>query len=152
MRVWLMAKDGAVLGEMRGEEGLTRVQDRKFEGVLEAKLAALGAPLTLSVIMCGMVGSKQGWVEAKYVETPASLSEVMRQAVKVAHPARDIRILPGISHNDADAPSVMRGEETQLLGLTSHAGNQTVCMPGTHCKWVRLEGSTVVGFVDLSDR
>jgi 2-dehydro-3-deoxygalactonokinase len=146
MRVWLMACDGTVLGETRGEEGLTRVQDRKFEGVLEAKLAALGAPLALPVIICGMAGSKQGWVEARYVETPASLSKVTRNAVKVSHANRDIRILPGISHNDADAPSVMRGEETQLLGLPSHEGNRTVCMPGTHCKWVKLEGSKVASF------
>lgn len=147
MRVWLMAADGAVLGETRGEEGLTRVQDRNFAGVLEDKLTGLGAPLNLPVIMCGMAGSKQGWVEAKYVETPASLSDVMRHAVKVPHASRDIRILPGISHNDASAPSVMRGEETQLLGLPSLNASRTVCMPGTHCKWVRLEGSAVVSFV-----
>jgi 2-dehydro-3-deoxygalactonokinase len=146
MRVWLMAGDGTVLGETRGEEGLTRVQDRNFEGVLEAKLAALGAPPALPVIICGMAGSKQGWVEAAYVETPAPLGDVMRHAVKVPHARRDIRILPGISHDDADAPSVMRGEETQLLGLQSHHGNQTVCMPGTHCKWVALKGDVVVSF------
>jgi 2-dehydro-3-deoxygalactonokinase len=146
MRVWLMAGDGTVLGETRGEEGLTRVQDRNFEGVLEAKLAALGAPPALPVIICGMAGSKQGWVEAAYVETPAPLGDVMRHTVKVPHARRDIRILPGISHDDADAPSVMRGEETQLLGLQSHHGNQTVCMPGTHCKWVALKGDVVVSF------
>jgi 2-dehydro-3-deoxygalactonokinase len=114
--------------------------------VLEAKLAAVGAPQTLPVIICGMAGSKQGWVEAKYVETPAGLSDVTRNAVMVPHPSRDIRILPGISHNDSDEPSVMRGEETQLLGLPSHKGKQTICMPGTHCKWVSLDHTTVTGF------
>lgn len=146
MRLWLMAGDGAVLGEARGEEGLTRVQDRNFEGVLEAKLAALGAPAALPVIICGMAGSKQGWLEAAYIETAAALGDVMRHAVKVPHASRDIRILPGISHNDADEPSVMRGEETQLLGVPSHKGGQTVCMPGTHCKWVALEADVVVSF------
>jgi 2-dehydro-3-deoxygalactonokinase len=146
MRVWLMAADGAVLGETRGEEGLTWVQDRNFEGVLEAKLNALDAAADLPVVICGMAGSKQGWVEAKYIETPAKLSEVTRQAVKVPHPHRDVRILPGISYNDKDAPSVMRGEETQLLGLPSHAQLQTVCMPGTHCKWVQLDHATVTSF------
>jgi 2-dehydro-3-deoxygalactonokinase len=146
MRVWLMTGGGAVLGEARGEEGLTRVQDRNFEGVLEAKLAVLGAPPALPVIICGMAGSKQGWVEAAYVETPAALGDVIRHAAKVPHASRDIRILPGISHTDADAPSVMRGEETQLLGLPSHKGSQTVCMPGTHCKWVALKGDIVVSF------
>jgi 2-dehydro-3-deoxygalactonokinase len=146
MRVWLMADDGAVLGETRGEDGLTRVQNQNFEGVLEAKLTALGAPQTLPVIICGMAGSKQGWVEARYVQTPAGLNEVTRNAVRVPHSNRDVRILPGISYSDSEAPSVMRGEETQMLGLPSHTGNQTVCMPGTHCKWVRLEGITIVSF------
>jgi 2-dehydro-3-deoxygalactonokinase len=146
MRVWLMAADGNVIGETRGEEGLTRVQDRNFEGVLEAKLAALGAPGDLPVVICGMAGSKQGWVEAKYIETPAALSAVTRNAVKVPHPRRDVRILPGISHNDQQAPSVMRGEETQLLGLPQHEGSQIICMPGTHCKWVRLDEEIVTSF------
>jgi 2-dehydro-3-deoxygalactonokinase len=146
MRVWLMAADGTVAGETRSEEGLTKVQDRNFEGVLETKLAALGAPDDLPVVICGMAGSKQGWVEAKYVETPAELSNVTSHAVKVPHPRRDVRILPGISHNDKNEPSVMRGEETQLLGLPSHQDRQIVCMPGTHCKWVSLHHATVTGF------
>lgn len=146
MRVWLMAANGTVLCQTRGEEGLTRVQDRNFEGVLEAKLAALGAASDLPILMCGMVGSKQGWVEAHYIETPAALSDVSHRAVKVPHPRRDVRILPGIAHSQEDAPSVMRGEETQLLGLPSHKGIQTVCMPGTHCKWVHLDQGTVAGF------
>ena len=146
MRVWLMAENGAVLGETRSEEGLTRIQDRNFESVLETKLAELGARSDLPVIICGMAGSKQGWLEAKYIETPAELFAVTGQAVRVPHSRRDVRILPGVSHNDSSAPSVMRGEETQLLGLPSHAGIQTVCMPGTHCKWVSLDHTTVLGF------
>jgi 2-dehydro-3-deoxygalactonokinase len=42
----------------------------------------------------------------------------------------------------------MRGEETQLLGLgTLWPGfDGTVCMPGTHSKWVRLAGRRVERF------
>jgi 2-keto-3-deoxy-galactonokinase len=41
--------------------------------------------------------------------------------------------------------NVMRGEETQLAGIgESHAGG-LVCMPGTHCKWMSLEGGRVTG-------
>jgi len=41
----------------------------------------------------------------------------------------------------------MRGEETQLLGLLSNdAAAQLVCMPGTHCKWVKAEAGSIVAF------
>jgi 2-dehydro-3-deoxygalactonokinase len=42
----------------------------------------------------------------------------------------------------------MRGEETQLLGaIAADAhGEQIVCMPGTHSKWVRVVDGAVTGF------
>ena len=42
----------------------------------------------------------------------------------------------------------MRGEETQLLGLLSlRSGFEgTVIMPGTHSKWVRIEGARITAF------
>ena len=58
------------------------------------------------------------------------------------------RILPGICQRQAGAEDVMRGEETQLLGLgTLWPGfDGVVCMPGTHSKWVRLAGRRVERF------
>ena len=146
LRLWLLAADGAPLRELRSEEGLTKVADRDFAGVLDRKLGELGAPEHLPVIICGMAGSRQGWVEAPYVETPAALDDVLLNAVRAPHPMRDVRILPGIAQKRAGHPDVMRGEETQLLGLASVSGKRTVCMPGTHCKWVSLDGSRVTGF------
>ena len=32
------------------------------------------------------------------------------------------------------------------LGSKRISGERTVCMPGTHCKWVRLNGDAVTGF------
>jgi 2-dehydro-3-deoxygalactonokinase len=42
----------------------------------------------------------------------------------------------------------MRGEETQLLGaLGADATDEAVvCLPGTHSKWVRVNGGTVERF------
>jgi 2-dehydro-3-deoxygalactonokinase len=61
---------------------------------------------------------------------------------------RDIRILPGIAQRDSNAPDVMRGEETQLLGAlgANAAGDAVVCIPGTHSKWVTVKGGTVERF------
>ena len=55
------------------------------------------------------------------------------------------RILPGVCQRLAGAEDVMRGEETQLLGLgTLWPGfDGAVQMPGTHSKWVQLAGRRV---------
>ena len=68
-----------------------------------------------------MAGAKTGWVEAGYVDTPAPLSAVLKQAARVPGEARDIRILPGIAQRDTKAPDVMRGEETQIARRTRPA-------------------------------
>ena len=63
-----------------------------------------------------MVGAKQGWVEAGYIDVPAKLSDISGKAVSVSDLSRDIRILPGLAQRDVNSADVMRGEETQLLG------------------------------------
>ena len=146
LRLWLLGPNGTPLAEARSEEGLTKVSDRNFAGVLDTLLSELGAAPDLPVIICGMAGSRQGWVEAPYVETPALLDDIPLHAVRAPHSTRDVRILPGVAQKDTGHPDVMRGEETQLLGLGDSPGERTICMPGTHCKWVSLNGRSVTGF------
>lgn len=147
-RLWLVDRDGEVLAERRSAEGMLAAARSGFPAVLQAHLAGVEAPDHLPVLVCGMAGAKTGWVEAGYVDTPAPLAAVLKQAVRVPGEARDIRILPGIALRDAAAPDVMRGEETQLLGALGieAAGEALVCMPGTHSKWVRVKGGTVERF------
>jgi 2-dehydro-3-deoxygalactonokinase len=41
----------------------------------------------------------------------------------------------------------MRGEETQIIGALAEFGAGGVaCMPGSHSKWVRVEGGRIMGF------
>lgn len=146
-RIWLVDAGGEVLAERRSAEGMTVARETGFREILDGHLAAMQAPEGLGVVICGMAGARQGWVEAGYLDCPAPLDDLAARAIRVAHPARDIRILPGVAQRDADHPDVIRGEETQLLGLAREdAGAQTVVMPGTHSKWVRLEGTTLAGF------
>jgi 2-dehydro-3-deoxygalactonokinase len=147
-RLWLMDRVGHVLGERRSNEGMMTAGKLGFAAVLQSHLEAVGAPRALPVIVCGMAGARQGWVEAGYVDTPAPLASVLQQAVAVPGQDRDIRILPGIAQRDRNAPDVMRGEETQLLGALDlkAAGDALVCMPGTHSKWVNVRGGTVERF------
>lgn len=147
-RLWLMGAGGKVLGERRSDEGMTAAARTGFAAVLQSHLDALGVQADLPVVICGMAGARQGWVEAGYIDTPAHLSDILKGAVGVGGQARDIRILPGIAKRDTAAPDVMRGEETQLLGALglNAPGEALVCMPGTHSKWVRVRGGTVERF------
>lgn len=147
-RLWLLSRSGAVLAERRSAEGMTTAMRMGFADVLQAHLDAIGAPLDLPVLVCGMAGARQGWVEAGYIDVPVSLSAVLDGAVRVPGQARDVRILPGLAQRDKGAPDVMRGEETQLLGALSsgEGGEKLVCMPGTHSKWVTVKDGGVTHF------
>ncbi|RZJ14398.1 MAG: 2-dehydro-3-deoxygalactonokinase [Acidovorax sp.] len=101
-------------------------------------LAALPA---VPLLACGMVGSAQGWREAKYLDTPTSLDDLARGLTVVGRgSATPLHIVPGLLQR-AGLPNVMRGEETQVLGVLADAsvagqGPLLVGLPGTHSKWV----------------
>jgi 2-dehydro-3-deoxygalactonokinase len=147
LRAWLLDDAGKVLAERRGDDGLITAREKGFSNVLEGHLAAMGASEALPVIICGMAGSRQGWIEAPYVTVPAPIGAILRGAARIEGSSRDIRIVPGLAQRLADAPDVMRGEETQLAGAGLPAkGRHLVCMPGTHSNWVVVEDGAVEGF------
>lgn len=84
-----------------------------------------------------------------YIPLPAPVEALAAGALRLPpdHAGdRDIRILPGLANRDSARPDVMRGEETQLLGLVRSGHQGLICMPGTHCKWAELRGGAVTGF------
>jgi len=146
-RVWLIDGRGTVLAGRRSDEGMSTLSRPQYADVLETHLASLAAGSALPVVICGMAGSRQGWIEAPYIDVPAGLGDLAANAVAVPGTARDVRIVPGLAKRDRNAPDVMRGEDTQLLGaLGAEAGAFTACMPGTHSKWVRLDSGAVTDF------
>jgi 2-dehydro-3-deoxygalactonokinase len=145
-RLWALDSDGRVLAERRSQEGLAASGERGFETVLDSHLVALGVPDDVPVMMCGMVGSRTGWVEATYLDAPIELDGLVARTTIVPS-SRRIHILPGVGQRHGSGPDVMRGEETQLLAVIGNAGEGgLVCLPGTHSKWVRLHGRAVAGF------
>jgi 2-dehydro-3-deoxygalactonokinase len=144
-RGWLMSAGGEAIAESRGGEGMLHCVASGFAPVLRHHLARLGASGGLPVLICGMAGARQGWREAPYLKTPTRLEALHDGAIRVDAPG-DVRILPGIAQARADRPDVMRGEETQLLGVTEAAFTGLVCIPGTHSKWIRIEQGHVVEF------
>lgn len=147
-RLWLIGNHGEVLATSRGAEGMLVAAKTGFPEVLSRHLDAVTAPDNVPVVICGMAGARGGWVEAGYIDTPASLNDICSGAKQIGGSSRDIRILPGLAQRDANQPDVMRGEETQLLGAVSSfdGADGIVCMPGTHSKWVTVSGETVSAF------
>ena len=149
-RLWLLAEDGGVVAERRSGEGLTSLTREAFAGVLERHLEAAGASTSLPVVICGMAGSRQGWIEARYLDLPARLDDIVDNAVAAPGTNRRVLILPGLAQRVEERADVIRGEETQLIGAATRFGaagaSGIYCMPGTHSKWVRTQEGRVTGF------
>ncbi len=119
-----------------------------FPRALEDAVAPWLADGERRILMSGMVGSRQGWVEAPYLPCPAATADLARALVPVPFGPAEVLLVPGLSAADpAGVPEVMRGEEVQILGaLGADAGDRVVCLPGSHSKWARVVDGRVEGF------
>lgn len=107
---------------------------------------------TIKIVASGMVGSRQGWFEAPYIACPADIDALAQSLVLVPSglgPA--IAIAPGVLFDEAGSlPDVMRGEEIQIAGVLSESSQwalrSCIVLPGTHSKWVRVEGGKICQF------
>lgn len=145
MRAWAMSKSGTVLAEGASDKGMGRLTPETFEPTLmEVAGEWIDGPTT--VIACGMVGARQGWIEAPYIAVPcAAMAQTFIQA-PTQNTDLHVHIIPGIKQtNPAD---VMRGEETQIAGFLAQNKNWdgVICLPGSHTKWVHVSADEIVSF------
>ena len=99
------------------------------------------------ILMAGMIGSRQGWVEAPYLPCPASPAAIAGALMPVPFDGATVAIVPGLTHREAAGiPEVMRGEETQLAGALTAAPDGLFCLPGTHSKWATVTSGSITGF------
>jgi 2-dehydro-3-deoxygalactonokinase len=141
-------RDGQVVDKLSAVSGLMTIEARKFaETLRKAVLPWLNAG-ERQVLLSGMVGSRQGWVEAPYLPCPASVEALGASAVRAPFDGAEVLIVPGVSSEDAaGVPEVMRGEETQILGALSQIGaGGTVCLPGSHAKWAVVRDGRILRF------
>jgi 2-dehydro-3-deoxygalactonokinase len=141
VRAWGVGADGDIHFMRESPEGMGKLQPGDYLGVLDRLVTdELEGRSATDVLICGMAGARQGWREAKYLEAPTRLDALLSGAVapEGTQPKYTVRILPGICQRDGE--DVMRGEETQLLGLLSMRPSYEgpVIMPGTHSKWVEI--------------
>ena len=164
LRAYRLGEHGRVLEQRSFSAGIMQLPDtpRMIAGVMcsdgfelafdEACGDWLDAQPSLPVIACGMVGSAQGWREAVYRETPASVSG-LSSALQSVRSLRgvDVHIIPGVLQRSA-LPNVMRGEETQVLGVLAGLPAEQalqpllIGLPGSHSKWVHAADGCIVHF------
>ena len=150
LRAYRLDEAGGVLDQRESAQGILSVPEGGFAAVLDATIRPwLDAGEEL-VLLCGMIGSRQGWREVPYLACPAGPAEVAAAMAPLPLPgARRCLLVPGLSTRGPEGvPDVMRGEETKLVGLLDELGDAaaTLCLPGTHSKWARLEGGRITGF------
>lgn len=146
-RAMLLAGDGSLLAEAESAEGIAALGGNGHEDAFDRLVAGWpGVP----AIMAGMIGSRQGWHEAAYVEVPTSLDQLAGGLLRfTSHHGRPMTIVPGLvlrsRSRDGD---VIRGEETQLIGLIEQDPDfeGLAILPGTHSKWAALAGGEIRSF------
>lgn len=146
MRAYAMDDSNTVLAEAVSKDGMGTLKPAEFEPALRRALAHWVLPDVCTVVASGMVGSRQGWLEAPYRAVPCSPLAARPVQVTDCGPDLQVYLLPGIKQ---DTPAdVMRGEETQIAGFLGLNRNWdgVICLPGTHSKWVHISAGEIVSF------
>lgn len=146
LRAARIAADGTVLQERASPRGILTVPPGGFPAVLQDTCGDWLRDPATPCLVSGMAGSRQGWHEVPYCPCPAGFAEVARGLHWIT-PGR-IALVPGLRCEPGGVPDVMRGEEVQVFGalalLQRDAG--VFVLPGTHSKWVHVEGGAVQSF------
>jgi 2-dehydro-3-deoxygalactonokinase len=146
LRAALIDERGHVVDEHSLPRGILTVAAGEFPRVFEAATAPWPQRAGMLCLLSGMVGSRQGWLEAPYCACPAGFAEIAARLAWV-EPGR-IAIVPGLCCEPQGVPDVMRGEETQVFGALALLGLESalLVLPGTHSKWVRVAAGRIESF------
>ncbi len=163
LRAYKLAADGVVLEQRALSSGIMQLP--KTPRIINGRECADGFELAfdeacgdwldaqpdLPVIACGMVGSAQGWREAAYCETPANVANLgnsLQTVISIRGTV--VHIVPGVIQRSR-LPNVMRGEETQVLGVLQNlpveaGADLLIGLPGSHSKWVDVVDGCITRF------
>jgi 2-dehydro-3-deoxygalactonokinase len=140
---------GVVIGRRSYPIGILKVREGKFAETLQQQVGDWLIEGETQVLLCGMVGSRQGWAEANYLRCPVKIDDLADAVVKIPFAGAEAVLIPGVMGEDPDGvPEVMRGEETEAMGIVDDCdGYGLVCLPGTHTKWIQLRDRSVTSFL-----
>ena len=142
-RAWLVNGASKVVSKFADDLGLTSVPESGFEKAVADIREKLGQ---WPMLLAGMVGSDRGWRNVPYLSCPTDL-EALGQGIMWIDP-QFTGIVPGVCQIEGHT-DVMRGEEVQALGALAGgfvSPDMLICHPGTHTKWIKLEGGRIAEF------
>lgn len=113
---------------------------------LKETLSDIDACCIDAIIASGMITSASGIFEVKHIAAPADLNELhlaMREALFSDICSVPFTFIPGvkIDSDKIENADIMRGEETELMGLGEISANTAYILPGTHSKCILTDKS-----------
>ncbi|MBT6032529.1 MAG: 2-dehydro-3-deoxygalactonokinase, partial [Kordiimonadaceae bacterium] len=152
LRAHLIGSDGVILKTLSSPDGILSSEGKKFDEVFERIVGPwLKEKPNLPVIASGMITSRNGWLETPYLQLPACVSDFANALTKFkVSDNQNIHFVTGTSYeNELGAPDIMRGEETQIIGLMPENKNkfEVYLLPGTHSKWAVAEDGKIKSFM-----
>ncbi len=147
LRAYRLDAAGGIIGRTASAKGILTVADGAFAATLRAEIGAWLEDGETRVLLSGMIGSRQGWIEAPYLPCPAGAADIAGALIRVIFDGAEVLLVPGLTDTDeAGTPEVMRGEETQIVGVPGMADDALACLPGSHSKWARIVGGRIASF------
>jgi 2-dehydro-3-deoxygalactonokinase len=148
LRAYRIGSAGQLLESRHSPHGIAAIQDREFDRALCSLIGDWQSKTgSIPILMCGMIGSRQGWREVAYRACPAGASDLIATLQPIDTGCGLALIVGGLSTTEADGHrDVMRGEETQIFGAVASTGHQLCVAPGTHSKWAKVEGERIESF------
>ena len=142
-----LVQNNEVSDTIETKDGMKFVKSHLFEQTLLSLIDRwLDNDKITEILASGMVGSKQGWEEAPYQKTPCNLKSLNYITPSLKDNRISLKIFSGVCQ--INQPDVMRGEETQIAGFLNENPNfnGSICLPGTHSKWVEIKNNNIVKF------
>ncbi|HEY6457404.1 MAG TPA: 2-dehydro-3-deoxygalactonokinase [Steroidobacteraceae bacterium] len=154
LRAFRIGVDGRILERRASDRGVVEIRDGDFDRALRDVMG--GWPSDIPILMCGMIGSRQGWTEVPYRPCPACVSDLADTLCPIETSCGPAWIVGGVCAMNAPNGAaergarklydVMRGEETQMLGVAPDAGRTVMITPGTHSKWAVVQAGSIESF------
>ena len=116
-RGWLLDPNGIEIDKIDEEFGILKIDNSQYIDVFEKQLGLwIKEYGSIPVIAAGMIGSRQGWIEAPYLNCPAGPDQLaqnltyLKIKTKLINKPISMAIVPGIQYFENGIPDVMRGE------------------------------------------
>ncbi|HET6249186.1 MAG TPA: 2-dehydro-3-deoxygalactonokinase [Tepidisphaeraceae bacterium] len=161
LRLASFAAAGQIIAEFRGGDGIARIAAKSqphtrgefFKQSLRQAIRSLQASTEVSldslpIAISGMASSSIGWQSLPYANLPFDLSGKDAVCADLRLDEHAVLLISGV-RADSD---VMRGEETELIGLMQLPEMQAArrrcvaILPGTHSKHVEIVGGKIASF------